>query len=111
MPSIPIILTYITVIIFITILLSSQVQDLTTQEGASLAIICILRDLRGITASSYNRRTYNLLFDALYPTIFPLLNRVATQLYEDPLVMTAVMKFMQEFVRVIPLALTFCRLS
>ena len=53
---------------------------------------------RGITSSTYNKRTYNLLFDALYPDAFPLLVRVAEKWYDDAPVMTALFKFMQEFV-------------
>ena len=63
-----------------------------------LAIIGALRDLRGITSSTYNKRTYNLLFDAIYPVAFPLLTRVAEAWYDDATVMTALFKFMQEFV-------------
>ena len=66
--------------------------------AVKLAIISALRDLRGITTSAYNKRTYNLLFDALYPGSFPLLRRVAETWYDDPTVMTALLKFMQEFV-------------
>lgn len=62
------------------------------------AIIAALRDLRGITASTYNKRTYNLLFDALYPDSFKLMNRVAETWFDDPNVMTALLKFLQEFV-------------
>ena len=69
-------------------------------EGPAMkvAIIGALRDLRGITASAYNKRTYNLLFDALYPLAFPLLTRIASTHFADPDVMTALFKFMQEFV-------------
>ena len=59
------------------------------------AIVGILRDLRGITTSTYNKRTYNLLFDVLYPDCFPLLLRVAEIWYDDAAVMTALLKFMQ----------------
>eukprot|EP00606_Chrysophyceae_sp_TOSAG23-5_P001351 GSChrysophyteH2.ASY1.ANO1.1212.1 assembled CDS len=45
------------------------------------------------------RRTYILLFEALYPSAFPLLNRIAETLADDPVVMTALLKFMQEFVQ------------
>ena len=59
------------------------------------AIVGALRDLRGITASTYNKRTFNLLFDVLYPDAFPLLVRVAEVWYDDATVMTALLKFMQ----------------
>lgn len=66
--------------------------------AVKIAIIGILRDLRGITTSTYNKRTYNLLFDALYPESFQLFVRVAQTWYDDWTVMTALFKFMQEFV-------------
>ena len=71
----------------------SQTMDLRS-PGVKLAIIGALRDLRGIAISTYNKRTYNLLFDALYPDSFPLLARVTNIWYDDPVVMTAVLKFM-----------------
>ena len=75
----------------------SNSPDLTA-PGVRTAIIGALRDLRGITVSAYNKRTYYLLFDALYPSSFPLLTRIAQTWYADPDVMTALLKFMQEFV-------------
>jgi hypothetical protein len=72
----------------------SQTADLRN-AAVKLAIIGALRDLRGITSSTYNKRTYNLLFDSLYPDAFPLLVRVAETWYDDPIVMTALLKFMQ----------------
>lgn len=74
-----------------------QTADLR-QPDVKLAIISALRDLRGITVSAYNKRTYNLLFEALYPASFPLFRRIAEIWYDDPAVMTALLKFMQEFV-------------
>jgi hypothetical protein len=63
-----------------------------------IAIVGALRDLRGITESTYNKRTYNLLFDALYPDAFPLLVRIAEIWYDDATVMTALLKFMKVYV-------------
>jgi exportin-7 len=63
-----------------------------------LAIIGIMRDLRGISSSTYNKRTYNLLFEILLPDLFPLMIRIAETWYDDAVVMTALFKFMQEFV-------------
>lgn len=72
----------------------SQTQDIRTQP-MKVAIVAALRDLRGITVSAYNKRTYNLLFEALYPTYFPFFRRVAETWFHDPVVMTALMKFLQ----------------
>jgi hypothetical protein len=71
-----------------------QAPDLR-QTAVKVAIIAALRDLRGITVSAYNKRTYNLLFEALYPMAFPLLLKVAETWYDDPSAMTALLKFMQ----------------
>jgi exportin-7 len=75
----------------------SQTPDLRNQ-AAKVAIVAALRDLRGIIVSAYNKRTYGLLFEALYPTYFPFFRCVAETWYDDPVVMTALMKFLQEFV-------------
>ena len=72
----------------------SQTADLRTPVVRT-AIIGAMRDLRGITASTYNKRTYNLLFDALYPDAFPLFVRITEAWFDDPVVMTALLKFMQ----------------
>jgi hypothetical protein len=68
------------------------------QPTVKTAIICALRDLRGITTSAYNKRSYNLIFDGLYPDAFPLLLRIAESCYDDPIVMTALLKFMQVYI-------------
>lgn len=76
----------------------SQLDNLRHRPEARLAIVGAMRDFRGISVSAYSRRTYNLLFEALYPAIFPLMNRVAEEWADDPVVMTALMKFLLEFV-------------
>jgi hypothetical protein len=58
------------------------------------AVIGALRDLRGITSASINKRTYNLLFEVLYPHVFHLMARVTDVWCEDYVVMTAVLKFL-----------------
>ncbi len=72
----------------------SQRSDLR-DPGVRVAILGALRDLRGITISSFNKRTYNLLFDSLYPASFPLFVRITETWYDDPVVMTALLKFLQ----------------
>jgi len=74
-----------------------QTPDLRS-PAVKIAICGALRDLRGITTSAYSKRTYTLLFEALYPSSFPLFLRIAECWYDDPSVMTALLKFMQEFV-------------
>jgi exportin-7 len=65
------------------------------QTAVKTAIVGALRDLRGISAASVNRRSYNLLFDALYPDVFELMGRIAETWFDDPIVMTSVLKFLQ----------------
>lgn len=65
---------------------------------AKLALIGAFRDLRGISTATTTKRTYNLLFDVLYPDCFSLMKRTAECWFADPVVMTAMMKFLQEFV-------------
>ena len=64
----------------------SQAPDVR-QQAVRVAVVGALRDLRGITSSTYNKRTYNLLFDSLYPDAFPLLISIAENLYDDPKVL------------------------
>ena len=78
----------------IEILRQLSQQNNLRQIPIRLAIIGALRDLRGITASTYNKRTYNLLFDTLYPDFFPLFVKIAEIWYDDPIVMTALLKFL-----------------
>jgi hypothetical protein len=47
-----------------------------------------MRDWRGLTVSAYSKRTYSLLFEALYPSSFPLFLRIAETWYDDPNTMT-----------------------
>jgi exportin-7 len=63
--------------------------------SAKTAIISICRDLRGISTATTSKRTYNLLFDVLYPDFFTLLKRATEVWCADPTVMTAILKFLQ----------------
>lgn len=75
----------------------NEVKDLR-DSSVKIALIGLLRDLRGIVETTHNKRTYNLFFDSMFPLLFPLLHRVTETWYEDEKVMTALLKFMQEFV-------------
>ena len=66
-----------------------------TSSQCKIAIISAFRDLRGILTASGNRRSYCLIFEALYPIVFQLLRRVVDIWFADPTVMTAVLKFLQ----------------
>ena len=84
----------------------SQTVDLR-DAAVKVALVAALRDLRGVSAATHNRRTYGLLFDVLYPSSFPLFVRVAELWYDDPNVMTALLKFMQVCVVFAGVARTF----
>jgi exportin-7 len=76
----------------------NQTENLSTPR-CRVALVGILRDLRGIALATNNKRTFNLFFDAVYPVAFPLFVKVAEVWNADPVVMTALLKFMQEFVQ------------
>lgn len=76
----------------------SSIPDQRKGSDYRVAVIQILRDFRGIAQATYNKRTYNLLFEALYPRYFQLFLRVAEQFSGDVEVCIALLKFLQEFV-------------
>jgi len=73
-------------------------MDSLESPEAKVAIMGILRDLRGIAEAATNKRTYNMLFEALHPSLFIMCKRVAETWHTEPTVMTALLKFIQEFV-------------
>ena len=66
-------------------------------EGCRIPLIGVFRDLRGITASLHNRKTYNSLFDALHPQHLPLLSRVADVWHDQTDVIISLLRFLHEF--------------
>ena len=62
------------------------------------AIIGVCRDLRGITAATNATRNFQVLFNCLYPTYFPVFTRAVAEWFDTPEVTTVVLKFMLEFV-------------
>ncbi|CAN0263068.1 unnamed protein product, partial [Laminaria digitata] len=71
---------------------------LPLQESVKHALIGVCRDLRGVTAATNNRRSYGMLFDALYPAHFGVFVRAAEEWSDSPEVTTSLIKFMMEFV-------------
>ncbi|CAM9706667.1 unnamed protein product, partial [Hapterophycus canaliculatus] len=67
-------------------------------EEVKHALIGVCRDLRGVTAATNNRRSYGMLFDALYPAHFGVFVRASEEWSDSPDVTTSLMKFMMEFV-------------
>eukprot|EP00985_Skeletonema_marinoi_P000640 scaffold227_cov116-Skeletonema_marinoi.AAC.2 len=66
-------------------------------EAARMPLIGVFRDLRGVTMSLHNRRSYGMLFDMLEPRHMPLLSRVADSWFDQPDVMISLLRFVQEF--------------
>ncbi|KAF0719560.1 Aste57867_954 [Aphanomyces stellatus] len=72
-----------------------QIQNYR-QPDVREAIIGVCRDLRGIFISTHNKRTYNCMFDMIYPTYMPVFTKAAEVWYDTPTVMNALLKFLQE---------------
>jgi len=66
-------------------------------EAARRPLAGIFRDLRGISISLHNRKTYCMLFDILHPKHLPLFSRVADVWHDQPEVIISLLRFMQEF--------------
>ena len=71
-------------------------QDLRS-ENCRRPLIGVFRDLRGITASLHNRKTYAALFEILHPQYLPLLAKVADLWYDQTDVMISLLRFLHEF--------------
>mmetsp|Transcript_44324 Transcript_44324/g.106777 ORF Transcript_44324/g.106777 Transcript_44324/m.106777 type:complete len:1120 (+) Transcript_44324:370-3729(+) len=66
-------------------------------ENCRRPLIGVFRDLRGITASLHNRKTYSSLFEILHPSHLPLLPKVADIWYDQTDVIISLLRFLQEF--------------
>lgn len=66
-------------------------------ENCRIPLIGVFRDLRGITASLHNRKTYSTLFDILHPQHLPLLAKVADLWYDQTDVIISLLRFLHEF--------------
>ena len=66
-------------------------------ENCRRPLIGVFRDLRGITASLHNRKTYSALFDILHPNHLPLLPKVANLWYDQTDVIISLLRFLHEF--------------
>jgi exportin-7 len=66
-------------------------------ENCRRPLIGVFRDLRGVTASLHNRRSYGLLFDLLHPNHLLLLSNVADVWHDQPDVIISVLRFLHEF--------------
>lgn len=75
---------------------SLSANDLRS-ENCRRPLIGVFRDLRGITASLHNRKTYSSLFDILHPRHLPLLAKVAEVWYDQTDVIISLLRFLHEF--------------
>lgn len=60
-------------------------------------LIGAFRDLRGITSSLHNRKSYVRLFELLHPILLPLFAKVADVWHDQVDVTVSLLKFMNEF--------------
>ena len=60
-------------------LIGVQPAQLRDNAPARDAFMGVCRDLRGICQACTNKRTYIMLFEALYPTYFPIFARAAAR--------------------------------
>ncbi len=56
----------------------------------------LLRDLRGIVTAA-GKIAFPKVFEWLYPEYFPIFQKAAAAFYDNPLVMTSLLKFFSEF--------------
>lgn len=66
-------------------------------ENCRRPLIGVFRDLRGITASLHNRKTYSALFEILHPQHLPLFSKVAEVWYDQTDVIISLLRFLHEF--------------
>jgi exportin-7 len=68
--------------------LMSQLADTSPEAFASqrvcVAVVGVLRDLRGVVSACSSRRTYTLFFDWVYPNFTPVFQRAAVTYYHLP---------------------------
>jgi exportin-7 len=75
---------------------SLSISDLRN-ENCRRPLIGVFRDLRGVTSSLHNRRTFGQLFDLLYPNHLPLLSTVADLWHDQPDLIISLLRFLHEF--------------
>ncbi|KAL0488799.1 exportin-XPO7 [Acrasis kona] len=67
------------------------------REDVMFALTGWLRDMRGVCMGCSSKKTYQYLFDWLYPRHFPLLLKTVQVYSNKPSCMTALLKFVLEF--------------
>ncbi|XP_017658131.1 ran-binding protein 17 [Nannospalax galili] len=66
------------------------------QAAAKRMLIGLARDLRGIAFALNTKTSYTMLFDWMYPTYLPVLQRAVERWYGEPACTTPILKLMAE---------------
>ncbi|XP_068392444.1 ran-binding protein 17 isoform X2 [Eschrichtius robustus] len=69
------------------------------QEDVKRMLIGLARDLRGIAFALNTKTSYTMLFDWMYPTYIPILQRAVEQWYGEPACTTPILKLMAELMQ------------
>ncbi|XP_005376382.1 PREDICTED: ran-binding protein 17 isoform X3 [Chinchilla lanigera] len=69
------------------------------QEDVKRMLIGLARDLRGIAFALNTKTSYTMLFDWMYPTYLPVLQRAIEQWYGEPACTTPILKLMAELMQ------------
>ncbi|XP_032482805.1 ran-binding protein 17 isoform X4 [Phocoena sinus] len=69
------------------------------QEDVKRLLIGLARDLRGIAFALNTKTSYTMLFDWMYPTYIPILQRAVEQWYGEPACTTPILKLMAELMQ------------
>ena len=77
---------------------AAQASMSVKSEAVAAKVAGVCRDLRGIIAAAHNPRTYQLIFEVLYPQYFDMLVSVAGAWADVPFVTTPLLKMLAELV-------------
>ncbi|XP_019491511.1 PREDICTED: ran-binding protein 17 isoform X2 [Hipposideros armiger] len=69
------------------------------QEDVKRMLIGLARDLRGIAFALNTKTSYTMLFDWIYPTYLPILQRAIERWYGEPACTTPILKLMAELMQ------------
>ncbi|ELK28902.1 Ran-binding protein 17, partial [Myotis davidii] len=69
------------------------------QEDVKRMLIGLARDLRGIAFALNTKTSYTMLFDWMYPTYLPILQKAIEQWYGEPACTTPILKLMAELMQ------------
>jgi len=82
--------------VFANVMNKMQQQIPGTELEIKTLAVGLCRDLRGVASSSYNRSSYQIFFDWLYPQHFNILVSVFDRFWDDSFVCVAMLKFLAE---------------